>query len=105
MIGIERKVTLEALHAVEQENRDQREGQERDGVGGPALFSVASHAGGLVYESLDRTEEAVAGSLFVLEDLGHVVAEKGRRDDQEDDKDDDLYGVLGHQSFSGEMRA
>ncbi len=58
-----------------------------------------------VDEPFDGEEDPVPGSLLVLEHLGHVVPQQRGRDDQQDEEDDDLEDVLGHQSFSGAMSA
>ena len=54
--------------------------------------------------SIGRKTRSPGAFLFV-KTLAMYEPEQRRRDGQQDDQDDDLEDVLGHQSFSGAMSA
>jgi hypothetical protein len=106
VVGIEGEVGLEAQDRVGEEHPCEAEGEERVGVGAPALFALGVNAAHPVHESLEGQEEAVARRLPTPEHPVHVVAEQGRADDDHQAEDGELEPPCRrHQSFSGRMSA
>ena len=91
-----------ALHALEQEeaeHRDGAEGEERERVDRPGLLARGVDSGDAVDEPLDREEHAVARRRPVAENAREVCAEHPRDDGEERDECEQLE--CGAQSFSG----
>jgi hypothetical protein len=89
--GVERQRPLQAEQAEERQERHAAEGQQRQGVGAPALLPVGVHPAHPVDEPLDGQEDPVAGgAALVAVDPGHVPAERWRRDEQDSDEEEEL---------------
>ena len=101
-VEAQRQQPLQALEQVEQHDRDEREGQQRGRVAGPALLGVRVDPDQAVERPLDPPVPPVGVHG------GQVVAERHvhRGEEQQEDAELNEPGRRGgHQNFSGRMSA
>ena len=96
--GVEGQRALEALERVDDQDRDGAEGEQRVGVGAPALLAVRVDPAQSVDGPLDLQEHPVAvGLLVVAEHAGEVGPEDPRADGDAGEEGEELEpGGTGH---------
>ena len=90
VIGVERQRALEAEEGEEAEDRHHREGEQRQGISGPALLALRIDPGEAIDGALDGQKDPVAGGGPIPEDPGQELPQHRGQPDHQGDEERDL---------------
>lgn len=75
-LRVQRQHALQAQHRIDEDKADQVEGQERQGVGVPALTLARINAAGLVEQALDGAHHRIEEGLLAVPDARKKDAQR-----------------------------